>query len=112
MVQKKRKKGINTPSFKLKEVKKLISQGKILINQNSLDGAYRCFNYTTPDIKSALLKIKANNFHKTEPSIYKPKIMIDTYKFKGSNDENIYTHFYIEDDLLIINSFKEWKKYE
>lgn len=95
-------------TYPLGEVKQKISLGKFLIRQNALDAARKDFGWEEVDIGNAFLKLQAKHFHKSEPSIKVPGVMVDVYIACGLNEEDVYTHFYIDrkDDLLIINSFK------
>lgn len=69
----------------------------------------RCFGWGMDNILDAFLKLKPQHFYKTDVSRINPENVIDYYKARGLKGENIYTHFYIDDEaeFLIINSFKK-----
>ena len=94
--------------YPLSEVKDKVKNGKLLIKPNAEFRAYQDFAWSITDIKSALLKLSAKDFQKTEPSEKIPGVFLDFYK-AYINKENVYTHFYINriTNTLIINSFHE-----
>ena len=97
--------------YPLREVREKLSTNKVLIRRNALSYARKDFGWETADILDALKKLRPNHYYKTDPSENKPGIMLDFYRATNLKGENIYTHFYIDDQtgLLIINSFKEWR---
>lgn len=107
------------PSYPLKDVKQLIHENHVFINQNAIADAWDDFGWQSDDIKKCLLKLndkyyshnrEKNHFHKTDPHNQSPNTMIDYYKAKNIMENNsVYTHFYINahSGMLIINSFKE-----
>ena len=107
------------PSHPLKDIKKLIRENNVLINQNALSDAWDVFGWRPDKIKKCLLKLndkyhslnrEKNHFHKSEPHRRFPNTMIDSYKAKKiMEDASVYTHIYIDpkSEMLIISSFKE-----
>jgi len=113
MGKKRKKKRISEkPSsrYPLRQVKAKLSTNKVLIKPNALNCARKDFGWETADILDTLKKLTPDHYDKTDPSEKKPGIMLDFYRAANLKGENIYTHFYIDDQtgLLIINSFKEW----
>ena len=74
-----------------------------------MDGANDAFGWGFADILDALIKLQPKHFYKKAVARFDPKIVLDFYKATGLKGENVYTHFYIDDELnkLIVNSFKE-----
>ena len=95
------------PYYSLKTVKSLVSNNRCLINQKARKSALKCFGWKKADIHKALLKLQAKHFYKSDYKYDNPSIYVDYYKARGLMDENVYIHFRIEDDYLIICSFKE-----
>ncbi len=94
--------------YPLEQVKALVRKGKWRVNSNALRSADNDFGWGVEDIKDAILALRTSHYTKTEPSNVKPAIMVDYYKAYNLKKENIYTHFYIDNDevWVIINSFK------
>ena len=94
--------------YPLKEVKALVRRGSWRINQNARDGAYKSFGWGVHEIRSAILALNQCNFDISDWSRHKPGVMIDYYKARNLKGENVYTHFYIDRDevIVVINSFK------
>jgi hypothetical protein len=95
------------PYYGLKTVKFLVSSNRCIINQKARDTASKCFGWKKADIEKALLKLQPKHFHKSDHKYDDPSIHVDYYKARGLMGENVYIHFRIEDDYLIICSFKE-----
>ncbi len=110
---KKKKKGPayarTKPFYSLGRVKKLVKIGKVLIRGNARDGARDSFEWEVSDILDALNKLQIKHFHKREESNFTPKIPFDFYKAHDLKGEDVYTHFYIDNDIdmLIVDSFKK-----
>ena len=104
----KKRRAPSKPYYDLKEVKRLVVNKRVRINYNALEGAWYAFSWEESDILDAIVKLRLNHFQKSDPSETKPGIILDFYKAPGLNDENVYTHFYIEKEtgILVINSFK------
>ena len=101
--------GRTGPYYSLGKVKKLVKTGKVLIRGNALDGARYSFGWEVSDILDALKKLQIKHFHKSEKSHFTPKMPVDYYKARGLKGEDVYTHFYIDNEieLLIVDSFKQ-----
>ena len=90
--------------YDLSEIKQKIDDGSYLIRENAKQSAYQDFGWEAPDIKKFYKKLKLRHFCKTDILECKPGVVIDVYK-AHLYGEDVYTHFYIADDLLVINSF-------
>lgn len=94
--------------YPIEQVKTLVRNGKWRVNSNALRSAENDFGWGVEDIRNAILALRPTHFYKTEPSKCKPAIMVDYYKAYNLKKENIYTHFYIDNEevWVVINSFK------
>lgn len=92
--------------YTLVEVLSLIDKGRVLITPNAQRDANQLFGWKRRDIIDVYRKLMPAHFYKTDGSKQKPGVALDFYKATIMG-ENIYTHFYIDDDekMLIINSF-------
>jgi len=90
--------------YDLSEIKQKIDDGSYLIRENAKQSAYQDFGWEISDIKKFYKRLKLKYFYKTENSKNIPGVVIDAYKAHLFG-EDVYTHFYINDDLLVINSF-------
>jgi hypothetical protein len=94
-------------TYPLSEVKELVDQGKVWLKPNALQCAQRDFGWERRDILDALKKLKPGHFNKSDPSVKKPGVLLDIYKAYGLKGEDVYIHFYIDDQdgILVVNSF-------
>jgi Motility quorum-sensing regulator, toxin of MqsA len=92
--------------YDLSEVNENILSKNYFINPNATQHAKIDFGWEVFEILAVYKMLQPKHFYKSDVHKYKPGITIDIYKaqLKG---ENIYTHFYIT-DKLIINSFHKW----
>ena len=97
----------NKPYYPLQKVKEKIAQGQYLIKPNAVYSAFQDFGWNEADIKQVYRKLQDNHYQKTDKSKTIPGIMLDVYYVENINGEDVYTHFYIDDDRLIINSFHQ-----
>jgi hypothetical protein len=96
------------PAYPLPEVRKLIGQGRVKIRPNARTDAFNDFGWDTTDILEALKTLQERHFHKRDVSTRNTWNVYDFYKAYGLSGENVYTHFYIDqDDYLVVNSFKK-----
>jgi len=102
---------IKKPSYPLKEIKRLIREEPVIINEDAQNDAYYDFKWKPEDIKKCILKFNDKyHFWKTEKHGKYPGVMMDYYKAYNIMDGfNVYTHFYIspQTGFLTISSFKE-----
>ena len=95
------------PYYSKKRIRALICQGKIQVTQGARKSAKDDFWWSVDDICKAMLALKTTQCYKSEPRYQNPKIHVDYYRAHNIKGENVYTHFYIDDNTLIIDSFKE-----
>lgn len=97
------------PAYDLDEVKEKVRKGNVFLHQKALDGARESFGWGEQEIRDAVLNLEAKHFYKSETFSTNAWLVLDVYKARGVLNEDVYAHFYIDDeiDMLIINSFKE-----
>jgi len=95
------------PYYSLAKVRKLAVSGKCNVNTKARTTAQNDFGWDQVDIKKAISKLQHKHFHKSDTKYDNPGIYVDYYKAENLMGENVYIHFRIEDDCLIICSFKE-----
>jgi hypothetical protein len=96
-----------TTRYNLGNIRQLIDQGKVNIRPNALRSAFDDFGWGIDDIKNAIKKLQPKHYYKPEAHRDNTDITLNYYKARGINNEDIYTHFYIDPDgILIISSFK------
>lgn len=80
-----------------------------MIRDEVKDTADKAFGWGISDILDAFMKLQLKHFYKTGPSDFEPHFPIDFYKARGLKGENVYIHFYVDDqtNLLMVDSFKE-----
>jgi hypothetical protein len=100
------------PYYPLQNVKEKIAQGQYRINHNAVKSAFQDFGWKEADIKHVYRKLQDKHYHQTDKSKTIPGIMLDVYYVENINGEDVYTHFYINDDRLIINSFHQLSIFE
>ncbi len=89
------------------QLSKLISEGNVLVTEQARKSAQNDFGWNLNDICRALQAMPVKFCYKSEPRFNNPKIWVDYYRAHGLKGENVYTHFYVENGKLIIDSFKE-----
>jgi len=77
------------------------------VTDEALYSAEDAFGWNLEDIENALMRLMPKHWYKSEHRFDNPKIWVDYYRARNIMGENIYTHFYVEEDILIIDSFKE-----
>ncbi len=92
--------------YDLSLVKQKIKAGEFLIKENAKISALRDFGWRNKEIARAFTKLKLQDFYKSDSSQFKYLVIVDVYK-AHIEGYDIYTHFYIEAEQLIINSFKK-----
>jgi hypothetical protein len=97
------------PFYDLSEVKQKIEIGKVKLRGNALEGAREAFGWDPSDILSALAGLRLKDFQNSDNLKSNSVVVVDRYRAYGLKGENVYTHFYIDDETgyLVINSFKE-----
>lgn len=95
------------PYYSKKQLSDLIKKGKVSFRQRAIEGAKKSFGWKKDHIKKAIIKLPQQNCYKSEPRFNNPKIWVDYYRAPDIFGEHVYTHFYVENGILIIDSFKE-----
>lgn len=98
----------HNPTYPLKDVKKLIEDGKVNFNWETIH-AFEDFGWKSEEIKKCILKLTKNHFYKSEQHRIEG-IKVDVYKAVNIMEgNNIYTYFYIDPyfDRLVVYSFQE-----
>jgi hypothetical protein len=93
--------------YSKRQLSTLISEGKVLVTEQARKSAQNDFGWDLDDICRALLAMSVKSWYKSEPRFNNPEIWVDYYRAYGLKGENVYTHFYVDGDKLIIDSFKE-----
>jgi hypothetical protein len=97
----------NNAYYSKKKIRSLIENGAVHITEWAIETAKKHFGWGYDSICNAILKIPTSCCYKRDVRYDSPKIWVDYYRANNIMGENIYTHFYIEDETLIIDSFKE-----
>jgi Motility quorum-sensing regulator, toxin of MqsA len=96
------------PYHSLKTIKRLIqNEQSHLIEARAIASAEKCFSWGREQIREAILRLSSRHYYKTDPKYDNPKMFVDYYKAWGLLGENVYIHLRIEDEKLIICSFKD-----
>ena len=95
------------PYYSLAMVKELAGSGACIINAKARETARNDFGWDQGDIKKSISMLRHKHFYKSESRYDDPEVYVDYYKAWGLMGENVYMHFRIEDNRLIICSFKE-----
>jgi len=101
--------GRTGPYYSLGIAKGLVKTGNVRIRHEAQESARKDFGWELPDMLDALKKLQPKHFHKPGESYFTPKIPFDFYKAYNLKGEDVYIHFYIDNeaDLLMIDSFKK-----
>lgn len=96
------------PNYELVEVRELISKGRWLVTNSALETARRDFAWGVDEIRDALMRLEPRHFYKPDVSQHDRWLALDFHKARGLKQEDVYTHFYIDDadNGLVVNSFK------
>ena len=80
-----------------------------MIRSQALESALNDFGWELIDILDAFKKLQRKHFHKTENSYFNKDLPIDYYKARDLKGEDVYTHFYIDKEMnvLQVDSFKK-----
>jgi hypothetical protein len=93
--------------YSKKQIRNLILQGCVQLTEQSRKSALEDFGWDIDDICKAILALSITCCYKSETRFNNPTIWVDYYRAYDLKNENIYTHFYVDCDCLIIDSFKE-----
>ena len=95
------------PYYSKKQIYNFIKSGKLYVTETARNSARDFLGWSLKDIEKALLALSQKSCYKSEPRFNNPSIWVDYYRAKNILGENVYTHFYVEDGMLIVDSFKE-----
>lgn len=94
------------PVHKKKKLRRLIKAGQVQIKRRAVDEVHD-LRWSNEDILSAILQLDRNDCFDSQKMDGNPEVWYDYYRTtKKIHGEYIYTHFYIEDDWLVIDSMK------
>lgn len=97
----------NQPYYSKRKIINLISSGNILVTDQAQKTAKDCFGWDISDIEKAIKKLPLHCCYKSEQRFDNPSVWVDYYRAPGLLGENVYTHFYVEDEMFIVDSFKD-----
>lgn len=97
----------NKPYYSKKQIRNLISAGKVHIDEELRTSISKTFGWTIDDTCDAIMALPLNCCYGSESRYDDPEVWVDYYRAPNLKGENIYTHFYVEDGILVIDSFKE-----
>lgn len=95
------------PYYSKKQIRDLISENKIILESSARESARDTLGWLLSDIKKALLDLPQECCYKSEQRFNNPACWVDYYRANNIMGENIYTHFYVDNDCLIVDSFKK-----
>ena len=93
--------------YSKKQIRNLILIGNVQITEQARMSAQDDFGWDFNDICNAILALPIKSCYKSETRFNNPQIWVDYYRAHDLKCENVYTHFYVDNDNLIIDSFKE-----
>jgi len=98
-----------TPYHSLQKVKAIVCDDEhpenLLITKDALDRARKDFGWNEADIRYVYSKLQqVKDYHKSGTKF---GITIDIYHVRKIKGANVYTHCYIDDGKLIIDSFHQ-----
>ena len=105
----------NNPKYDLKKVHEAIKQGYYRVSNRVREQVYDDFGWQTSDLETFFKRLKKKHFDKQMPMENRPPrdyygeipAIYDVYKPDDILGEKVYTHFYFNEDLLIIDSVHE-----
>jgi len=93
--------------YSKKQIRNLILAGNVQITEQARMSAQGDFGWDFDDICNAILALPTKACYKSETRFNNPQIWVDYYRVRSLKGEKVYTHFYVDNDNLIIDSFKE-----
>ncbi len=101
-----------SPHYPIEDVKEAIRSGYFRIDPEAYFEAREDFEWRQDDIEKFFMRLKKKHWHKSDnmrrkiPRNYAGRlpIILDIYHAENVLGENVYTHFYFEEDLLVIDS--------
>lgn len=100
------------PTYDLSEVQQLVKLGAFDLNFIARKTAKDHFGWKKATVGKAMLKLKKSrtprgHFYKSAPRYDNPRVWVDYYKAPNLMGEDVYIHFRVENDRVIICSFKK-----
>ena len=95
-----------TPEIDLADVKKYIRDERYILTNSARIGAEQSFGWYENNIIKAILALKKSDFSRSVKHYTDPSIWVDHYESDNLLGEKVYMHFHVEEDRLIIPSFK------
>lgn len=95
------------PYYSKKQIINLISSGNAYIEEEARRSAQDDFGWGIDDICNALKALPVKYWYDSKKRFDNPEIWVDYYRAHDLMGERVYTHFYVNDGKLIIDSFKE-----
>jgi len=99
----------NKPFYSRREIARLVDSCRILLEERARIAAERDFGWKIEDIAEALKNLPPGCCYKSETRYDNPEIWVDFYRVYGLMGEDVFTHFYVENGYLVVDSFKELK---
>ena len=101
-----------TSHYPIENVKNAIREGNYTIEPEAYATAREDFGWKSDDIEDFFNRLKKKDWHKSDemkrkiPRNYAGRlpIILDIYHAKNILGEDVYTHFYFEDDRLVVDS--------
>ena len=97
---------IKSPYYSKEILADAIGKKKVRVARRARKDARDWFAWGAGEVCEAILKLPKECCYDTQRKRSNPEIMVDLYRANDINGEDIYTHFYMEDGWLIIDSFK------
>ncbi|WDP83837.1 MAG: type II toxin-antitoxin system MqsR family toxin [Desulfobacter sp.] len=103
------------PKYDLKKVHEAIKNGNYRVHLRVWNEIKNDFGWQSKHLEKYFLALKTKHFDKPMPMKSKPPYdyygeipaIYDVYKSDNIMGENVYTHFYFNEDTLIIDSVHE-----
>ena len=98
----------SVPHHPLSKVRGLIRAGKVMVTRRAQRAARWDFGWGVPEIKEALLALTESECYNAQEHMNIRHAVVDMYRANNLYDgEDVYTHFYILDGKLVVDSFKQ-----
>jgi len=95
------------PYYSKRQIRNFINADKLSVTPSARNSARDSFGWSLEDIEKALLALPQGSCYKSCSRFGDPSIFVDYYRAIDLLGENVYTHFYVDDGVLIVDSFKE-----
>lgn len=95
----------NKPYYSKRQILNLISAGKVIVKYQAKESALNDFGWRREAIYKAISALTLKCWYKSEPRYDNPQIFVDYYRARNIRGVNFYTHFYLDGENLVIDSF-------